>query len=212
MPHVVSSAGAVGPWQIMAEEARNRGLKINSRVDERTNFFKSTHAASKILKSLDKQFHDWLLVIAAYNCGAGRLRQAIRKSGSKDFWDLQAYLPRETRNHVKRFIATHYLFEGSGGLTTMTAAEVLDFDTAADEGDTNAAYSVVAVSGKYKGSVVTKALGLSSGDFKSLNPNFDRLVASGKSYDLKIPADKLELFNNKKHEILNESVQAYLTN
>ncbi|MCW3109739.1 MAG: lytic transglycosylase protein [Segetibacter sp.] len=120
----VSVSGAVGPWQIMAEEATRMGLRINSRVDERKNFKKSTHAAAKILKELYTQFNDWTLVIAAYNCGAGRVRKAIRKSGSRNFWYLQAYLPRETRCHVKRFMGTHYIFEGSGGLTTMTATEV----------------------------------------------------------------------------------------
>lgn len=120
----VSRSGAVGPWQIMEEEATRMGLKINSRVDERKNFRKSTTAAAKILKELYGQFNDWTLVIAAYNCGAGRVRQAIRKSGSKNFWSLQAYLPLETRCHVKRFMGTHYIFEGSGGITTMTASEV----------------------------------------------------------------------------------------
>ncbi|MDB5249693.1 MAG: lytic transglycosylase protein [Segetibacter sp.] len=120
----VSVSGAVGPWQIMAEEATNKGLSINGRVDERRSFSKSTHAAAKILKELYTQFNDWTLVIAAYNCGAGRVRKAIRKSGSKNFWYLQEYLPLETRCHVKRFIGTHFIFEGSGGLTTMTASEV----------------------------------------------------------------------------------------
>ena len=119
-----SVAGAVGPWQIMEEEALRMGLRINPGVDERKSFRKSTHAAAKILKELYTQFNDWTLVIAAYNCGAGRVRQAIRKSGSKNFWNLQGFLPHETRCHVKRFIGTHYFFEGSGGLTTMTASEL----------------------------------------------------------------------------------------
>jgi membrane-bound lytic murein transglycosylase D len=125
----VSVSGAVGPWQIMAEEAIRMGLRIDSKVDERMSFKKSTHAAAKILKELYTQFNDWTLVIAAYNCGAGRVRQAIRKSGSKNFWALQSYLPLETRCHVKRFIGTHYIFEGSGGLTTMTAAEVKRYES-----------------------------------------------------------------------------------
>ena len=120
----VSVAGAVGPWQIMQDEAIRMGLRVDSSVDERTQFRKSTHAAAKILKELYAQFNDWTLVIAAYNCGAGGVRKAIRKSGSRDFWKLNAYLPKETRMHVKRFIATHFMFEGSGGITTMTASEM----------------------------------------------------------------------------------------
>jgi len=120
----VSAAGAVGPWQIMADQAVSRGLKVNKGVDERKSFKKSTVAAAKILKELYAEFNDWTLVIAAYNCGDGRVRQAIRKSGSKNFWYLQNFLPLETRCHVKRFIGTHFFFEGSGGLTTMTASEL----------------------------------------------------------------------------------------
>jgi membrane-bound lytic murein transglycosylase D len=112
----------------MAEQAMSRGLKINSQVDERTNFRKSTHAAAKILRDLYTEFNDWPLAIAAYNCGDGRVRQAIRRSGSKNFWRMYAYLPPETRGHVKRFIATHYIFEGSGGVTTSTASEIKHYN------------------------------------------------------------------------------------
>ena len=59
------------------------------------------------------------LVMAAYNGGPGRVYSAMKKSGSKNFWDLQYYLPEESRTYVKRFIATHYIMEGSGGVTTI---------------------------------------------------------------------------------------------
>jgi membrane-bound lytic murein transglycosylase D len=68
-------------------------------------------------------FDDWLLTLAAYNCGPGGVLIAIKKSGSRNFWVLQNYLPQETRKHVKKFIAMHYYFEGHGSLTTLTKAE-----------------------------------------------------------------------------------------
>jgi hypothetical protein len=120
--NLVSSAGAVGPWQLMIYEAKRFGLKTG-RVDERKNFTKSTHVAAKLLLELHGRFNDWLLVIAAYNGGEGRVKRAIAKAGSNSFWDIQYYLPAETRNHVKKFIATHYYFEGKGGYTTLTAQE-----------------------------------------------------------------------------------------
>ena len=123
---IVSCAGAVGPWQLMDFEARRFGLKLKP-IDERCDYYKSTHAAGKLLKELYYEFGDWLLVVAAYNGGAGRVRQAIRLSGSRDFWDLQPFLKEETRTHVKKFIGTHYIFEGNGGLTTMTKAEEKEF-------------------------------------------------------------------------------------
>lgn len=119
----VSQAGAAGPWQIMPTTARLLGLKVNGKTDERKHYYKSTYAAARYLKSLYDMYEDWLLVIAAYNAGPGNVNKAIRNSGSRNFWKLQYHLPAETRNHVKRFIGTHYYFENGGSETTLTKAE-----------------------------------------------------------------------------------------
>ena len=108
-----SHVGAVGPWQLMPGTARILGLKVSRHVDERKNYYKSTRAAAVYLKDLYHEFNDWFLVLAAYNGGPGPVYSAIRKSGSRNFWKLQAYLPRESRDHVKKFIATRYFFEGA---------------------------------------------------------------------------------------------------
>jgi membrane-bound lytic murein transglycosylase D len=123
----VSRVGAVGPWQLMAGTARDLSLKVKGKYDERRNYSKSTVAAAKYLRDLYHQFGDWLLVIASYNSGPGKVLTAIKKSGSHNFWVLQNYLPAETRGHVKRFIATHYYFEGYGSITTLTKAEVMSY-------------------------------------------------------------------------------------
>ena len=102
-----SWAGAVGPWQLMPGVAKEYGLNVGGYWDQRTDYFKSTHVAARIMKQLYAEFGDWLLVVAAYNCGNGCVRSAIRRAKSKDFWQLQYFLPEETRNHVKKFIATH---------------------------------------------------------------------------------------------------------
>jgi membrane-bound lytic murein transglycosylase D len=118
-----SHVGAVGPWQFMASTARLLSLKVTPKYDERTHFSKSTVAAAKYLRDLHRLFDDWLLVIAAYNSGPGPVYKAIKKSGSRNFWKLQHYLPAETRDHVKKFISTHYYYEGKGSITTLTKAE-----------------------------------------------------------------------------------------
>jgi membrane-bound lytic murein transglycosylase D len=123
----VSHVGAVGPWQLMPSTARDLSLKVKGKYDERKNYYKSTVAAAKYLRDLYAQFGDWLLVIASYNSGPGKVLTAIKKSGSHNFWALQSYLPAETRGHVKRFIATHYYFEGYGSITTLTKAEVIAY-------------------------------------------------------------------------------------
>ncbi|HEU4573687.1 MAG TPA: lytic transglycosylase domain-containing protein [Chitinophagaceae bacterium] len=119
----VSPVGAAGPWQLMPSTARQLGLKVSDRYDERKRFGKSTVAAAKYLRDLYNEFDDWLLAIAAYNGGPGPVYKAIRLSGSRNFWKLQNFLPMETRAHVKRYIGTHYFFEGEGSLTTLTKAE-----------------------------------------------------------------------------------------
>ncbi|MCW3119494.1 MAG: lytic transglycosylase, partial [Chitinophagaceae bacterium] len=116
----VSWVGAVGPWQFMPGTGRQNGLRVDRFIDERTDYYKSTHAAAHYLTVLFNTYRDWLLVVAAYNGGPGKVDAAIRKSGSRDFWVLQNYLPAESRIHVKKFIATHYIMEGQGGITTLT--------------------------------------------------------------------------------------------
>jgi membrane-bound lytic murein transglycosylase D len=126
-PTALSHVGARGPWQLMPATAQVLGLKTSHQNDERTNYFKSTIAAAKYLRDLYAQFNDWLLVLAAYNGGPKPVYNAIQKSGSKNFWILQNYLPAESRDHVKKFIATHYYFEGRGSETTLTRAENIAF-------------------------------------------------------------------------------------
>jgi membrane-bound lytic murein transglycosylase D len=132
-PSALSRVGALGPWQLMPETAHDLGLKITRKNDERTNYYKSTRAAARYLKDLYAQFGDWLLVVAAYNAGPLPVETAIHKSGSRNFWVLQNYLPAETRGHVKRFIATQYYFEERGAATASTThpiasiSEITDF-------------------------------------------------------------------------------------
>ena len=128
-----SRIGAKGPWQFMPETARDLGLKVSKKHDERTHYYKSTVAAAKYLKDLYAQFGDWLLVIAAYNSGPGTVLKAIKKSGSRNFWKMQAFLPAETRGHVKRFIATHCYFQQEGSLTMLTRSETKEYLKAVSE-------------------------------------------------------------------------------
>jgi len=108
----VSRVGAKGPWQLMASTAQDLGLKVDSVDDERTNIYKSTKAAALYLRDLHRAFKDWRLVLAAYNAGPLSVYRAMRRSNSTDFRVLERYLPRESRQHVKRFMATAYYFDG----------------------------------------------------------------------------------------------------
>ncbi|HYC39697.1 MAG TPA: lytic transglycosylase domain-containing protein [Chitinophagaceae bacterium] len=129
---VVSPAGAVGLWQFMPASARTFGLRTGG-VDERKNSHKSSVAAARYLLYLYRMFDDWLLTVASYNSGPAPVLSAIRRSGSRDYWQLERFLPLETRTHVRKFIATHYFFEGHGSLVTMTRSETTSHFRDVDE-------------------------------------------------------------------------------
>lgn len=122
-----SKAGAKGSWQMMAQTARDLGLKVGGGVDERTHFYKSTVAAARYLKALYGEFGDWLLVVAAYNSGSGTVQRAMKKAGSRNFWKIQRYLPAETSAHVKHFVGTHYFFQEEGSLVVLTRSETKSY-------------------------------------------------------------------------------------
>jgi membrane-bound lytic murein transglycosylase D len=110
-PRAFSRAGACGLWQFMYGTGRMYKLSINSYVDERRDPIRSSHAAVKFLKDMYKIYGDWILVIAAYNCGPGNVNKAIRRSGGKkNYWDIYYRLPKETRGYVPAFIAAMYAF------------------------------------------------------------------------------------------------------
>src|SRR5450432_2625745 len=220
-PTAHSGVGAMGPWQLMPATARVLGLKVNHKVDERRNYYKSTRAAAIYLRDLYSELGDWLLVIAAYNGGTGNVYKAMKKSHSKDFWSLQYYLPAESRNHVKKFIGTQYTFEGQGSVTTLTKDEATDqlsgssmyvFNRKLDKEESTASVTLN-VSGKYISAVISKYILMDAVEFNRYNPDFDKVMASANnSYDLKLPADKMDLFVSNKYQILNESVQRLLAN
>jgi membrane-bound lytic murein transglycosylase D len=217
--NALSIAGARGPWQFMDYTARGLGLVVNQNRDDRTDYYKSTNAAAKYLLSLYKDLHDWLLVIAAYNGGPGRVYSAIKKSGSRNFWDLQYYLPEESRNHVKKFIATHYIMETgnkdenvansnfnysslSANDSSLVATQLSDSEKA------NAASTEV--SGRYIASVIAENVSMEMTDFNRYNPGFDDKLATGETYNLQLPSEKMKEFFAKKYTILDESVHQLL--
>ena len=109
-----SQAGAVGMWQFMYRTGKYLGLEINSYIDERRDPIKSTKTAIKYLSYLHSLYDDWLLALAAYNAGPGNVNKAIRRAGGKkNFWTIQYFLPRETRNYVPSFMAVAYLLSHS---------------------------------------------------------------------------------------------------
>ena len=199
----VSWAGAAGPWQIMPAEATRLGLKLLPN-DERMDYQKSTQAAATILKELYQQFGDWLLVVAAYNGGAGRLSKAIEKKKTKDFWALQYELPLETRNHVKKFIATHAIFEG----VSMAELDKNQNSAGTKMSIEPAGMEKIMLTGRFNAKTIAIWLKIPLTYLKELNPNMDQQLATGKAYTMTLPTKEAKIFEAHKNQILQASIQS----
>ncbi len=180
-PRAVSKAGATGSWQFMYGTGRMYGLTINSMVDERRDPVKSTHAAARFMKDLYGIYGDWILVIAAYNCGPGNVNRAIRRSGGKrNFWDIYYYLPRETRGHVPAFIAAAYTmnYHREHGLFPRPLELPVPVDT-------------IMIGDNLHLDQVSHVLGVSKKMLQDINPQYkwDIIPGKEKPYALKIPAE-----------------------
>jgi membrane-bound lytic murein transglycosylase D len=211
--NAVSWAGAVGPWQFMPATARRYGLTVTRTIDQRTDYIKSTHAAARYLRDLYGEFQDWLLVIAAYNGGEGRVRQAIRRSGHSDFWKLQYQLPAESMNHVKKFIATHYVFEEEGGETTQTRYERQQQSTgtyAPLSEEQKKQTSTLLITGRYKKEAILKYTETDREEFIRYNPDFDEQLSLQGRYELRLSTACMQVFIEKRAAIAAESLQLLL--
>jgi membrane-bound lytic murein transglycosylase D len=107
--NALSTARALGLWQFIPSTGYKYGLSRDDWVDERMDIEKSTRAAIEYLKELHTMFGDWLTVLAAYNCGEGRIMRTIASQHINyldRFWDLYSKLPYETARYVPRFLAT----------------------------------------------------------------------------------------------------------
>jgi hypothetical protein len=109
MSHVVSAAGAAGPWQLMADTGVRFGITRNAAIDERYDFERSATAAFAYLKHLHDVLHSWTLAAAAYNCGENRLESAMAKDGSQSYYSL--VLPQETERYIFRILAIKEVLE-----------------------------------------------------------------------------------------------------
>ena len=189
-PAAFSRSGAGGLWQFMKPTARECGLKISSYVDERLDPEKSSRAAAKYLHQLYDTFKNWELVMAAYNAGPGRIRSAIKRAGTENYWELAAYLPAETQSYVPGFIAASYLMNFHG------AHDLIPVYPETAMGEMNCIYV-------YEGmslSEVAKRSGLTIEMVKRLNPAFVRnyIPASPAGYPLNLPLAAADLFNSKR--------------
>ena len=188
-PQARSWADARGLWQFIGSTGRMVGLKQTWWLDERLDPVKATRAAARHLKNLKEQFGDWRLAIAAYNCGAGRVRQAMRRARTKDFWRLR--LPQETRNYVPSFMAVVILSKRPEvfGFGDVVYEAPLTFDEVSLDGYTDLRMVARYVSNSYQTLETYQTI-------KRLNPELRRrgTPPGGKGYRLKLPKGTASLF------------------
>jgi len=103
LPHIGSSAGAVGYWQFIKWTGQKYGLRIDEDIDERRNIFTSTRAAIRYFKKLHGDFGSWTLAAASYNMGEAGLGRRIAEQNTRNYFHL--YLPLETQRYIFRILA-----------------------------------------------------------------------------------------------------------
>ena len=195
-PTAESKSGAAGLWQFITSTAEHKGLTIDKYMDERKDPVKSTQAALDYLTDLHDQFGDWTLAMAAYNCGPGGVRKAIRRSGSREYWKLRSHLPKETQKYVPRIIAAMYLMQ-------YYHEHNLEPQQVSDD----IKYAHIITDGRgHSFNKLSKALDVDYNVIKKMNTQFttDHFPKNLGNLSLRIPMDKYE----KYLEIYN--VPAYL--
>jgi membrane-bound lytic murein transglycosylase D len=202
-PRAYSRARAVGLWQFMYGTGRVYGLEINSLVDERMDPVKSTHAAARFISDLYGMYDDWLLAVAAYNCGPGNVNKAIRRAGGKkNFWDIYYYLPRETRGHVPAFIAATYTmhYYKEHNLTPKNIELPLNVDS-------------IMVNEKLHLKQVAEVLDIPLKQLQDLNPQYRYDIIPGqiKPYSLRIPESATLSFIDYQDSIFNYKDSLYFS-
>ncbi len=224
----VSCVGALGPWQFMEGTGRDMGLTVTDKRDDRTDWSRSTVAAAKYLNQLYGKFNDWLLVVAAYNSGPVPIERAIAKTGSKSFWDIRKYLPRETQGHVLAFIATASVFEklnhviGSqipGGYTflpaNIAAGEKKEPPKPVFTMEELQRMAIVRINEPLSLEFMGQELGITRQQLTDWNEDYDVFLytaAPEEKYDLRIPKEKLEAFIQKKELLTKTSREIFAQN
>lgn len=200
-PTAVSRAGAKGMWQFMYSTAKIYGLDIDSFVDERLDPVASAHAAAEYLKDSYNIFGDWNLAIASYNCGAGNVNRAIRRSGGKRaFWDIYPYLPRETRGYVPAFV---------GALYTMTYYREHGIEPQGVEMPVHV--DTFRVNKMLHFKQISELVGVPLADLKNLNPQYKHEIIPGneKEYILRIPYNYTNAFIDNEDTLYTHKADEY---
>ena len=186
VPVARSHMRAVGLWQFIYATGSAYGLEVNWWIDERRDPEKSTRAAARHLRDLYDKWDDWYMVLADYNASTRAIRRAMnRAGGSRDYWDIWPYLPRETRGYVPGYIAA-----------TIVAMNPEDFGFERPTGGIPYEYDVVPIEGSVNLDILAEFAGITTQELRDLNPELLRFATPPGSapYPLKIPKGSKDEF------------------
>lgn len=198
MVKALSSARALGLWQFIPSTGYKFGLKRDRFIDERMDPDKSTQAAIAYLKELHNIFGDWTTVLAAYNCGEGRVLRLIKNQNVNyldNFWDLYQRLPRETARYVPRFLATLHI---------LNAPEKYGIDLAQIEPPLE--YETAVINRQIRLKDAAQVLGLTESTLRDLNPELRYKILPPSTYGLKVPVGTGDLMLAKLDSIQTASL------
>ena len=200
-PKAASRMGAKGLWQFMFTTGKLYGLKANNYIDERFDPAKSTTAALLFLKDLYDMFQSWELAIAAYNCGPGNVKKAIKRSGGNtDFWKIYPWLPNETRGYLPGFIAANYImtFYEDHGICPMEPNIPIATDT-------------IHINKNLHFKQIAEVCGTDIEEIRALNPQFikDIIPGENETYILRLTNNTITKFLEKEEEVYNHDVDKY---
>ena len=190
-----SKSGAIGMWQFMANSVYPF-LVLDDFVDERFDPWKSTEAALKKLTENYDYFNDWLIAIAAYNCGVGAMNKILRKAEKKDFWYLvdKKLLPQQTADYVPKLIAIADLAINSEYYQINLPNHNEEYEMLINEKNGNFDYIIVEKA--YSLKQLASEMRMDYETLKKLNPSFVR----GMTYPVKKSEIRLPLGMKKSAE------------
>ena len=213
----VSVKGASGVWQFMTAHANEYGLTDADRSD----MYKSTKAVTNSLIHLYNKYHNWITVVAAYNCGEGNINKAILKAGSKNYTDFEKFLTQETQNHVQKYLNACY---ATGELNavlqdyyktpvkkkvsnTKPSVDIKKFQENIIKNDNKVSLLSTNINGAYHLDIILNYLKIEKEELLKWNPQIEKNLAGNGETILFLPAKLMDIFTINKYKILADSLK-----